>query len=67
MVRGPLVPLPFSWGIIAIKVSLGVNEGAWVSGRGGGLEVRNARRKEIRMRAVGRRVGSRKEEFGGGM
>ena len=31
------------WEIVTADVSLGDNEGAWESGRGGGWEIKNAR------------------------
>jgi len=53
-----MLSLPLPWEIVTADVSLGDNAGAWVSGRGGGWEIKNARCREIRMRAVGSVVGS---------
>ena len=72
---GPLVPLTealgtlslsLPWEIATADVFLGDNEGAWMSGRGGGWEIKNARCREMRTWAVGSMVGSWKREFGEG-
>jgi len=44
-----MLSLPLPWEIVTADVSLGDNEGAWVSGRGGGWE-----REKKRTRAVGK-------------
>ena len=57
-----MLPLPLPWEIITADVSLGDgNGGEWRSGRGGGWEIKNARR------GVGSMVIASMREFGGGI
>jgi len=77
MVAYPLVPLsealgimlslPLPWEIVTADVSLRGNEGAWQSSRVGGWEIKNARCREIKTRAVGSRVMLLKERVENGI
>ena len=60
-----MLPLPLLWEIVTADASLSGNGGAKWSVRGGRWEIKNARCREIRTRAVESMVISWDEEFGG--
>jgi len=62
-----MLSLPLPWEIVTADVSLGGYEGAWQSSRVGGWEMKNARCREIRTRAVGSMVIRLEEGVGDGI